>query len=127
MLIIGEEDSLRPLVGNEVRKCAKCAKKATWQGTDRDGRKDQPMCAWCVLYVGSEWGYENRDEILAMGIQIRQRAVTSRNSKVHVPELDERHRLDPVDSEKLMLGVAYCSQHLRSKLVGVLGALRGQE
>jgi len=83
------------------------------------------MCGWCVLYAGSGWGYANRDEILAMGIQIRQRALASRNPKTHVPELDERHRLDQADAEKLMLGVGYTSEYLRSKLIGVLGALRG--
>ena len=125
MLIIGEEDDLRPLLGNDVRKCVRCGKRATWAGADRSGEKDQPMCGWCVLYAGSGWGYANRDEILAMGIQIRQRALASRSPKTHVPELDERHRLDPADAEKPMLGVGNTSEHLRPKLNGVLGALRG--
>jgi hypothetical protein len=73
------------------------------------------MCAWCVLYGGSSWGAENRDPILAMGITIRQAAVRKAegNPRVHVPELDERHRLTCEDAENLMLGVGYTSLHLR--------------
>jgi len=120
MLIISEEDDLRPLSGRENRKCLKCGERATWIGATKDEEVDVPMCGWCVLYGGSKWGHENRDEVLLMGIQIRQRALASKNPKTHVPELDERHRLSHEDGERLMLGVGYTSAHLRDGLVGML-------
>jgi hypothetical protein len=85
------------------------------------------MCAWCVLYAGSAWGHRFRDEIQARGIMIRQTAVTSGSPKVHVPELDERHRLSPEDAEKLMLGVGFTSMHLRGKLTEIIAILRDEE
>lgn len=121
MLFIAEEDHLQPLSGNDNRKCEVCAnRRATWSGarkTEESGTQ-VPMCAWCVLYAGSSWGHENRDEILMMGPTIRQAALASaeRNPKVHVPELDERHRLAPQDAERLMLGVFFTSSKLRRPL-----------
>lgn len=128
MLHIDTQDRLEPISGTENRTCALCeARRATWRGATKDGAEDVVMCAWCVLYGGSAWGHENRNEVLASGIRIRQAALTSRNPKVHVPELDERHRLTAEDAEKLMLGVGYTSAHLRSKLAPIIARERSGE
>lgn len=127
MLLIDDDDPLEPILGTSGTQCRVCEEKraATWKGKLRTGEEDVPMCAWCVLYAGSDWGYRNRDEILAMGIRIRQSALAANRKRTHVPELDERHRLPPPDAEKLMLGVGWTSSHLRTKLVGALSVLRG--
>ncbi len=122
MLIIEDEDRLQPLTGSENHKCELCAfRRATWRGPKKDDATGTPvpMCAWCLLYAGSAWGHERRDKILMMGPTIRQSAIASSNPKVHIPELDERHRLPSDDAEKLMLGVFYTSV----KLVQRLGAM----
>lgn len=129
MLFI-EKNDLEPIAASEIRsKCSVCAERmATWSGPTKTSGTRVPMCAWCVLYAGSAWGHKNRDEILSMGITIRQSALARVRGRpnVRVPELDERHRLPPEDAEKLMLGVAYTSAHLRPRLVGALAPLRGE-
>lgn len=113
-MLIFEENELVPLKGGEVKRCTRCTRKATWT------EGDSPMCAWCTMYdPASKWGHKNREEILLIGPQIRQAALVSSNPNVHVPTLDERHRLDAADAEKLMLGVAYTSLHLRSRIAAI--------
>lgn len=125
MLLIDETDQLTPLAGSTVRKCAVCEKRrASWKGPFKSG-VETLMCGWCVLYAGSQWGHAHRDEVLLAGIQIRQRALESPNHKVHIPELDERHRLMPEAAERLMLGVGYTSIHLRPHMRSILSRLRG--
>jgi len=111
MLMIDEKE-LRLLESTEIRRCAKCDSRATWEETG------ESFCGWCILYSGSAWGNKNRDEILAMGIMARQQALAGQNPRAHVPVLDERHRLSREDAERLMLGVAYTSQRLRPALGG---------
>jgi len=119
MLFIDEKDRLIPIDKRTGMKCQRCGERlASWTAKPTDGDQDIPMCAWCVLYGGSEWGHKLRNEVLAAGVRIRQSALESRNPKKHVPELDERHRLTPEDAEKLMLGVGYTSAHLRRGLMG---------
>jgi hypothetical protein len=125
MLFIDERDRLRPIDRRTGTRCQRCSERlASWMAKPHDGDADMPMCAWCVLYGGSDWGHRMRNEVLAAGVRIRQSALASRNPKKHVPELDERHRLTPDDAEKLMLGVGYTSSHLRGSLLGSVAALR---
>ncbi len=120
MLIIDQDDQLEPLAGSDNQKCATCAtRRATWVGAMQEGGTQVPTCAWCLLYAGSAWGHANRTEFLLMGPTIRQAAIASGNPKVHIPELDERHRLPPMDAERLMLGVYFTSVKLR-KWFGML-------
>jgi len=122
MLHIDTHDLLEPLAGDVTLRCSLCqTRRATWIGETRSGNRNVTMCAWCVLYGGSSWGHEHRDEVLMAGVTVRQAALRSANPKVHVPELDERHRLNAEDAEKLMLGVGYTSAHLRPQLAVLLG------
>jgi len=127
-LHIDPEDGLELLVGGDVHRCRVCGlRPATWKAPRRDTTEGIFQCAWCLLYAGSSWGYNNRNDILAMGIMIVKRAETNPNPKVHVPELDVRHRLPPADAEKLMLGVGYTSAHLRPSISKLMNLVRRAE
>lgn len=109
-------DEVTPQKAGEREKCSLCCDRVgTWWAFVRDEKQEKVLvCAHCLLYrQESKWGYENRYQILYVGRFCRDVALEyGKNS----PELDERGRLNPEDSEKLILGVSVTSKLLSRKL-----------
>lgn len=88
--------------------CALChERKATW-GTKLLSGEGASLCAYCLLYSGkTEWGHDNRAELLEVGRAAQELAV--KHAKP-LPMLDERGRLHPADAEKFVMGVSFTSK-----------------
>ena len=101
--------------------CACCKeRKASWcmQRLGGDGR--EPLCGWCVMYGDSEWGKLNAGELVAAGAYLRSFALGTQRKGTLVPELDERHRLQPDDADRYVMGIVFSSRLLAQ---GPLGRL----
>lgn len=115
MLFI-ENNELTPISEGPALKCPACGvRRATWMGCAKGESKPRPWCGWCVLYDPTNaWGHERRDEISHVGVLCRSSALKARGKNTIVPELDERHRLQPGDAERFMLGVGFTSGMVRA-------------
>ena len=104
--------------------CAICEERvASWETEPLDcPESTAPMCGWCVLYGGSTWGHLNRDEIVYAGVYVRAEACRRMSPRTKVPELDERHRLQPEDADRYLMGIIFTSALLNN---GPLGRLAG--
>lgn len=101
--------------------CACCKKrKASWGMRRVEGKDREPLCGWCVMYGDSEWGKLNADELVAVGEYVRGFALKTKRKETVVPELDERHRFQPDDAERYVMGVVFSSRLLAQ---GPLGRL----
>ncbi len=125
-MIYDEDDVLEPISGKTKRRClmGDCKNYAAWMTAPMGGNEPVPMCGWCVLYGGSTWGHERRDEIVIVGRTARASAFTHRRKTTHVPQLDERGRLDLGDSEKFLLGVKYMTHVIKNGPLGKAMARR---
>ena len=119
-MIYDAEGVLEPLEGKTGRRCSMegCGNYAAWKTPPRGSAEPVVMCARCVLYGGSEWGHENRKEIATVGKISRQHAMANRRKSTHVPQLDDRWRLDAADSEKFLLGVKYTTALIKRSPFG---------
>lgn len=106
-------DELRP-IKDKREMCFCCGERfATWAGNVTDSLDDGFFCAHCVMYdSSSQWGRNNRDELLRVGHSVQGVAISGRKEP---PKLDERLRLAPDDAEQYMMGVAFTN--------GVLGKM----
>lgn len=93
--------------------CEHCKERgASWKMEPKGGGERVPLCGWCVLYGGSEWGHLNRDDLVWSGRYVRGIGMSSGGKNVVVPTLDERHRLSPLDAEKYVIGIMFTSKML---------------
>lgn len=92
----------------EKKPCALCRERvATWSGKLLTGDKAS-VCAYCLLYSGkTEWGHDNRAELLEVGRAAQEQAAKFRKP---LPMIDERGRLHPADAEKFVMGVSFTSR-----------------
>jgi hypothetical protein len=65
-----------------------------------------------VLYRGTRWGHENRDELVWSGRYVQQEGKRSQNRHVVVPMLDEVGRLDADSAERYVMGILFTSKIL---------------
>jgi hypothetical protein len=95
-------------VCQESQPCAECReRKATWVAKLLTG-DEASLCAFCLLYSGkTEWGHDNRGELLEVGRAAQEQAAKFRKP---LPLLDERGRLHPADAEKFVMGVSFTSR-----------------
>lgn len=95
-------------VCKEQKPCAECReRKATWVTKLLSG-DEAPLCAYCLLYSGkTEWGHDNRAELLEVGRAAQEQAAKFRKP---LPMIDERGRLHPADTEKFVMGVSFTSR-----------------
>jgi hypothetical protein len=95
-------------VCEEKANCALCReRKATWSAKLLTGDRAS-VCAYCLLYSGkTEWGHDNRAELLEVGRATQEQAAKFRRP---LPALDERGRLHPADAEKFAMGVSFTSR-----------------
>jgi hypothetical protein len=87
--------------------CALCHdRKATWSVKLLSGDRAS-VCAYCLMYSGkTEWGHDNRSELLDVGRAAQEQAAKFRKP---LPMLDKRGRLHPADAEKFLMGVSFTS------------------
>lgn len=108
-----DPDQVEP-IAKERLTCVLCRKRtATWKTPRKGGIEKEPMCAFCLLYMGSEWGHQNRAELLESGRAAQELAAKHDGD---MPKLDKRRRLDPGKCEQYMLGIAYSSRFVRNAL-----------
>lgn len=101
------KDEMR--VCEEKRRCKVCKeRKATWVAKLRETEDETFVCAHCLMYSNeTQWGYDNRAELLDVGRAVVEQAVKSRKS---LPTLDKRGRLSPDNAEKFIMGVSFTSR-----------------
>ena len=103
-------------------RCAECEeRKASWK-MKLVGGELAPLCGWCVMYGNSEWGRLNRDELVMVGEYVRASALKSSNARTVIPELDERHRLQPDAADRYVMGIIFTSRLLANGPLGRLAA-----
>lgn len=121
-----EDGELEAILVSERHRCVVCKHDksfAAWRVEPKDGGEHVPMCSWCVMYSNqAKWGWENREELSAVGALCKTAAEQSRGRNTHVPQLDERHRIGRGDADKWMMGVQFTSRALRKKLGSVFRA-----
>jgi hypothetical protein len=87
-----------------------CGARATLKAYLKDRPETGHFCAHCVLYSGrTQWGYDNRAEILDVGRAAQEMA--GKHGKP-MPAVDERGRLLPEDANRFMLGVVFTTKML---------------
>lgn len=126
-MLYDEDDVLEPLVGNQHIRCKVdgCRTRASWTTEPAAGGEPLPMCGWHVLYGGSKWGEERRDEIVRVGPAVVAFAEKNRGPQTHVPPLDPRGRFaDPVDAERYLKGIKD-STRVAKRLMGRIALMRG--
>lgn len=117
-----EENELEAILVSERHKCSVCNHRknfAAWRVEPLGALGDErvPMCSWCVMYSNkAKWGYENREELSAVGALCKTTAERTRGKNTHVPKLDARHRLNRKEADRWLLGVQFTSRALRNKL-----------
>ena len=101
--------------------CAECKdRNASWGMKLDGGEEPEPLCGWCLMYGGSEWGRLNREELTHVGEFVRKSALKARGKNTVVPELDEMHRLPPDAADRYVMGIIFTSRLLAQ---GPLGRL----
>lgn len=110
MALVILDREVEPLDKRRVR-CAVCGKQEATLTAILKGRPESgSFCAYCVLYSGrTQWGYDNRDEILHVGRAAQEFAAKHRKN---IPNLDQRGRLQPVDASLFMMGVLFTTKML---------------
>jgi len=98
-------------IARDKLQCVLCKNRiATWKTPRRAGVEKEPMCAFCLLYMGSEWGYQNRAELLEVGRAAQE--IAAKHDK-RIPVLDPRGRMGVPECERYMLGIAFTSRTFR--------------
>jgi hypothetical protein len=109
-------------------KCAHCEERqASWKMKPKGGGEPVPLCGWCILYGGSEWGHLNREDLVWAGRYVQGQALGSRRKSTVIPMLDERHRLSPSDADKYVMGILFTSRILERSPLGRLTRTAAQE
>jgi len=110
MALVILDHEVEPFDKRRVR-CVVCGKQeATLKALFKSKPETGSFCAYCVLYSGmTQWGYDNRDEILHVG-RAAQELATKHNKTI--PALDRRGRLQPEDASRFMLGVIFTTKML---------------
>lgn len=94
-------------------KCSCCEERvASYKMEPKDGGEWRPFCGWCVLYGGTRWGHENRDELAWAGRYVQQEGKRSQGRRVVIPMLDEVGRLDAESAERYVMGILFTSKIL---------------
>lgn len=112
MLFI-EAEEVEVIPAKDGIKCSCCKERvASYKMEPQGGGERQPFCGWCVLYGGTRWGHENRDELAWSGRYVQQEGKRSRAKHVVIPMLDELGRLDAVSAERYVMGILFTSKLL---------------
>jgi len=92
--------------------CEVCGERiATWETVQTEKPTTLKVCAHCAMYsMRGAWGHRCRAELLHVGRLCQGQAMKHGRP---IPDLDERGRLEPVEAEKFMMGVAYSTLILR--------------
>lgn len=77
------------------------------------GESRVALCAWHLLYGDSQWGVDNRDEVMMAGPCAVAEA--KKASRSHVPVLDGAGRFSPQDAERFALGLIFTSRLLKQR------------
>ena len=131
-MLYADDNELEAILVSERHRCVVCNHRknfAAWRVELKVGGDKAPMCSWCVMYSNqAKWGYENREELSAVGVLCKTTAERSRGKNTHVPKLDARHRLDRQCADRFLLGVQFTSRALKKKLRPVIQAhLKSEE
>jgi len=102
-------------VCKDKKPCALCRERVgVWTGKLLNG-EEAHLCAHCLMYSGkTEWGYDNREELLHVGRAAQEQA--AKHSKP-LPMIDERGKLHPADAEKFIMGVSFTSRMVMDRMV----------
>jgi hypothetical protein len=118
MLFISSEE-LEVIPAKAGIECVRCKERvASWRMEPVDGGEKVPFCGWCVLYGGSKWGYENREDLAWAGRYVQGEGIARQGKNTIIPMLDERHRLAPPDAEKYVMGIIFTSRILENSPLG---------
>lgn len=113
-----------PILASDKIRCSMCASRSSpWKAAKKSGDELVPMCGWCVMYAGSKWGHENRDELLYVGRTCV--GIAAKHGRP-LPELDERGRLSPEAAERYMMGIAFTTRMFRSPMARIEEKANGE-
>lgn len=102
------EDQVKPFAVKSMVRCSVCGERpSTWSMALIGELDASPVCGWCAMYSGTQWGHDNRDELLHVG---RACVGMAAQHDKPIPHLDERGRLSPQDAERYMMGIAFTSR-----------------
>lgn len=124
-MILDENNELTAIAGKQRFRCKVdgCKHRACWLAEPVGGGEPITMCGWHVLYGGSKWGDERKDDIVHLGPMIQHTAMRTRTETTNVPKLDPRGRLPVEDCERFLLGVKKTTVTAR-RLMGRIRVLR---
>jgi len=127
MTLLLREKDVEQIPAKDSVTCAKCNKRlASWMALPRGESKRVPFCSWCLLYGGSKWGHQNREEIYFAGRYVRGTTAVARGKNTNVPVLDEEYRLSPQDAERYVMGIVFTTRRVERGLMGRFLRLRRQ-
>lgn len=110
-------DEVEVIRARDGIQCVHCEERtASWKMEPKGGGAPIPLCGWCVLYGGSEWGHKNRDELAYSGKYVQGVGGASESPNSSIPMLDDRHRLSAPDAEKYVMGIMFTSKMLTSRM-----------
>lgn len=111
-MLLFEKDEVEMIPAGTNRCSRNCGRQASWSLVPLDGGDRVPFCGWCALYDGSKWGHDNRDELAYSGELCKAQALKS--PKGRVPQLDQQHRLGPIEADRYMHGIVFTSFNLHN-------------
>lgn len=119
MTLFLSSDEVELIPAREGIKCACCRERiASYSMEPVGGGERVPFCGWCVLYGGSEWGEQNREELLWSGEFVKGVGLKSKSKNTIVPKLNEQHQLSPLDAERYLTGIIMTSRTLEKGPLG---------
>ena len=124
-MLMFDSEEVEPILASQKIPCTACQKRSSpWKAALKGQEEKVPLCGWCVMYAGSQWGHDNREELLHVG---RTCVGMAAQHNKPVPHLDERGRLAPPDAERYMMGIAFTSRMFRRPLARIARKAHGDD